>query len=186
VPHLQTLHQALWRDRKLNLTYSLPFEAEAKWLVEPYGLVAKADLWYLVCARKGHVRVYRVSQVLEAEVSDEAFERPADFDLAAFWRAWCAKVEDNRPHYPVTVRVAPNAITMFPLLLGESVRAQVAGGGAPDAEGWTTLRLTFETFYDARARILGLGGAVEVLEPPALRNSILDFAIQIAGLYSPS
>jgi hypothetical protein len=29
-----------------------------------------------------------------------------------------------------------------------------------------------------------LGGAIEVLEPEALRRSILDFAIQIAALYT--
>jgi predicted DNA-binding transcriptional regulator YafY len=185
-PHLRTLHQALWQDRRLHLTYSLPFEAEAKWLVEPYGLVAKVDVWYLVCAREGHVRVYPVSHVLDACLSDETFERPVGFDLSAFWRVWCAGVEDNRSHYPVIVRVAPNTLSSLPLLLGESIRAQVARGGTPDAEGWITLWLSFESFYDARARILGLGGAVEVLEPRALRNSVSDFAAQIVRRYSAS
>jgi predicted DNA-binding transcriptional regulator YafY len=186
VPHLRTLHQALWQDRRLHLSYSLPFEAEAEWLVEPYGLVAKVDLWYLVCAREGHIRVYRVSHVLDARLSDETFERPGGFDLAAFWQAWCADVENNRPRYPVTVRVAPSMLSALPLHLGESVRAQVAREGMPDGEGWTTVRVAFETFYDARARILGLGGAAEVLEPRALRNSVSDFAAQVVDRYSSS
>ncbi|MEJ2736004.1 MAG: WYL domain-containing protein [Anaerolineae bacterium] len=105
VPHLQTIQQALWQDHRLHITYRLPREAQAGWLIEPYGLVAKGNTWHLVCVRDGHMRVYRVSRVLDAAVMPETFERPASFNLAAFWRDWCAQVEENRPHYPVTVRV---------------------------------------------------------------------------------
>ena len=63
VPHLRTVQQAVWEDRKLQLTYRLPFEAQAEWLVEPYGLVAKAGTWYLVCTRNGSVRTLPVSSV---------------------------------------------------------------------------------------------------------------------------
>ena len=110
VPHLQTVQQAVWEDRKLHLTYRLRFEARAEWLVAPYGLVAKANVWHLVCAREGHLRVYQVSQVVEAAIAEESFERPVDFDLAAFWQAWCAEVEENRSYYPVVVRVAPDLV----------------------------------------------------------------------------
>ncbi len=184
VPHLQTIHRALWQDRRLHLTYHLPFETQAEWLVEPYGLVAKADLWYLVCARDGHIRVYRVSQVLDARLLDETFVRPADFDLVAFWQAWCAKIEENRPYYPVRVRVSPELAPWLSQLFGKPIGKEAAQTRASDAEGWIPLTLPFETLEDARRRILSLGGAVEVLEPPALRNSVLDFATQIVGLYT--
>ena len=46
-----------------------------------------------------------------------------------------------------------------------------------------TLTLPFEHFYAARDRILGLGSAIEVLEPEALRLSVIDFAKQIMGFY---
>jgi predicted DNA-binding transcriptional regulator YafY len=183
VPHLHTIQQAVWEDRKLHLTYRLPFEAQAEWPVEPFGLVAKASTWYLVCAREGHTRVYRVSRVLDALVSNESFERPADFDLAAFWREWCAEVEENRPVYLVTARVAPDFIRWLPALFGEQIHDSISGAGAPDAEGWITLTLPFETLEDARERVLGFGRAVQVLEPQALRNSVLDYATQIVALY---
>jgi hypothetical protein len=35
----------------------------------------------------------------------EGFERPAGFDLAAFWQQWCAGYESGRSRYAVTVRV---------------------------------------------------------------------------------
>ena len=40
--------------------------------------------------------------------------------------------------------------------------------------------LTFEYFAQARSMLLGLGGAVEVIAPAALRASIADFGKQIA------
>jgi len=81
VPHLPALQQAVWEDRRLHLAVRLPFDTRVEWLVDPYGLVAKAGVWYLVCARKNHLRVHRVSDVLTAHVADERFQRPADFDL---------------------------------------------------------------------------------------------------------
>ena len=183
VPHLQTIQEAVWEDQRLELRYRLPFQAEAERVVDPYGLVAKAGVWYLVCASGGHVRVHRVSHVLSASLRGESFESPQCFDLAEFWKAWSASYEQNRPHYPVTARVAPGLHRHLPQLFGEPMRDRIANAGPPDAEGWLTLILPFESLESARGRILGLGRAVEVLEPVALRDSILDFANQVVALY---
>jgi len=184
VPHLPALQQAVWQDRRLHLTVRLQFDTLAEWLVDPYGLVAKAGVWYLVCARDGHLQVVRVSDMLAARLSDERFERPANFDLAAFWQGWCADYEGSRPSYPVLARVSPGLAPYLPLMFGDPIREAMAQAGPPDAEGWLTLSLPFETFEAARTRILGLGRAVEVLEPPALRKSVVDFAAQIVDAYS--
>lgn len=183
VPHLRTIQQAVWQDRKLHLTHRLLFGAQVEWVVHPYGLVAKAGVWYLVCARNGNVRAYRVSGMLGARLLDEGFERPASFDLAAFWKQWSASVEKNRPHYAVSARVAPNLLPYLPLHFGERIRAQIEQAAPSDADGWTRLTLHFESFEQARKRILGFGRAVEVLEPLALRLSVQDFAAQIVALY---
>ena len=183
VPHLQTIQEAVWEDRRLQLRYRLPFQAEAEQVVDPYGLVAKAGVWYLVCASGGHVRVHRASHVMGARLVDGSFERPPGFDLAEFWKDWSASYEQNRAHYPVLARVAPGLHRHLPQLFGEPMRDSIAKAGPPDAEGWLTLILPFESFEAARGRILGFGRAVEVLEPAALRDSVLDFATQVVALY---
>ena len=187
VPHLQTMQRAVWEDHGLHLAYRLQVGAyveQVEHLVAPYGLVAKAGVWYLVYARDGQVRVHRVSRVLDARITGARFERPANFDLAAFWRAWCAEHEENRPYYPVIVRVAPDLVPVLPQYFGDRIRAAIAGAGPPDGEGWITLTLPFETLEGARERILGFGRAVEVLEPKALRRTVVDFAAQIVALYA--
>ena len=186
-PHLQTMRQAVWEDRKLHVEYRLqlgPHVKQGERLVDPYGLVAKAGVWYLVYGRDGQIHVLSLSQVLEARIAEERFERSADFDLAAFWGDWCARREESRPSYPVTVRVAPDLVPLLPLHFGDRVRAAIAQAGPPDAEGWITLSLPFERLEEARERMLGFGRAIEVLEPEPLRQSVVDFAKQIVDFYA--
>ncbi len=186
VPHLQTIQQALWADRKLHLTYRLPFEARVQWSVEPYGLVAKAGVWYLVCARDDRIRVVRLSGVLGARISDESFERPTDLDLGSFWRTWCLAYEGNRPHYPVIVRASPALLPFLPQHFGDQIRVAMAAAGPADAEGWLTMSLSFEALEEARARLIAFGAALEVLAPQALRSTVADYAAQIVALYAGS
>jgi predicted DNA-binding transcriptional regulator YafY len=182
VPHLGTLQQAVWEDRRLRITIRMEFfDTRIEEQVEPYGLVAKASLWHLVHGRAGGIHVLRVSQVVEAEILAESFTRPPDFDLAAFWEQWCADYE-SQPPFLARVRLAPDLLPALPQYFGERVRATLAGA-APAPDGWVTLTLPFESFFAARTRLLGFGRAVEVLEPEALRKSLIDFAEQIVGYY---
>lgn len=184
VPHLPTIQAAVWGDRQLWMRYRRGDGAERERIVAPYGLVAKASVWYLVAAVEEQVRIYRVSRVQEAALVEESFERPDDFDLATFWTAWCAEFESSRPRYPVTLRVAPEFVPVLPQILGEGVRAQIHAAGPADDEGWITLSLTFETLGIARSRVLGFGTMVEVLEPHELRASVLDLARRIVAFYA--
>jgi predicted DNA-binding transcriptional regulator YafY len=183
LPYLQAIHQAVWQDLRLYLTYRPRFGTEVERLVDPYGLVAKTNIWYLVAARGGRLRVYRLGRVLGARLSGERFERPADFDLAAFWNQWCAGLERDRPAFPVDVRVSPALARELPHYFGDRIRERIDRAGPPDEAGWIDLTLSFESLEAARDRLLDFGRAVEVLAPLALRKSIADFAIQIAALY---
>ena len=178
-PHLHTVHQAVWQDRCLQLRLRR-WSVEVERVVQPYALASKAGEWYLVGAGQGRLRVYRVAELLDARLLLESFERRPDFDLPAFWEAWCAETE-SRPAYRVQVRVSPELLPLLPLYLAERFRRLPEP--APEADGWTTLELSFESFTDARSRLLGMGRAVEVLAPEPLRRSLADFARQIVELY---
>ena len=186
VPHLQTIHNAVWQDRQLWISYQIgPLAGSLDQQVEPYGLVAKAGIWYLVYRRGEAMRVHRVSRLLDARRAEETFVRPADFDLAAFWQDWCAEQEKSRFYFAVTTRISPGLLPDLPRLFGDRVHDRIAQAGPTDAEGWIILDLTFESLEAARDRLLSLGGGVEVLAPQALRASLVDYAQQIAVLYGP-
>jgi predicted DNA-binding transcriptional regulator YafY len=91
----------------------------------------------------------------------------------------------ERALYLAKVRVSP---ALLPYLASEygGQSGLLMQASSPDAEGWITLDLPFESLAVARTRLLGLGRAVEVLEPEALRLSVLDFAGQIIQRYRSS
>lgn len=183
IPHLQTIHQAVWQDRKLWLTYRPLPALQLEQRVEPYGLVAKAGIWYLVCAYHSRVRVHRVADLLDARLCPENFIHPADFDLANFWSSWCAEQEAHYTAYTVRVRIAADFIAALPIYFGDSIRAEIAKAGPPDATGCINMELSFASLEDARSRLLAFGRGIEVLQPLALRKSLLDFAKQTVALY---
>jgi predicted DNA-binding transcriptional regulator YafY len=153
--------------------------------VDVYGLVAKAGAWYVVMGGEdpGQVaRVVRVADVIDARLGDTHFTRPPDFDLAACWEAWRATVEAHRPVYPVTLRVDPGLLPYLRGVFGAQV--DMAEVGPPDTSGWRTVTLAFESLPEARSVVLGFGRAVEVIEPEALRLSVIDYARQIAAFYA--
>ncbi len=183
LPYLKTIQSALWRDQPLELLYQSDFGAGLPMRLEPYGLVAKASNWYLVAAREANLRVLRVSRILEAHACDGNFIRPANFDLPAFWKAWCQEFELARPRYTVTARVLPQLAAQ---LTGGSASLQ---GRPPDlsvSQNWQILTLNYESLESARDQLLAYGGAIEVLDPPALRRSLIDYARQILYRYRES
>lgn len=183
VPHLKTIEDAVWQERRLEISYTRSNNSRIKRYVHPYGLVAKAGVWYLVALTRANVLTYRVSRIREAEMLDERFERPKDFNLAVYWEQQCHEFEANMPSYTVEVRVAPDCVSFLPTFLGEWVRGLIDNAAPPDSEGWIALTLTFESFDVARANMLAMGTGVEVLEPPELRRSIVGAARSIAAFY---
>jgi predicted DNA-binding transcriptional regulator YafY len=183
VPHLHTVQQALFQERKLYLRWR-EFRTSVEQVLSPYGLVAKSNTWYLVSGQQDHVRVLRVSKITESQMLEETFEYPQYFSLPSFWKCWCEDFKKNRPVFMVTARVSAELIDHLPRIVGDNTNDILAQAGAPDEQGYVMLTLPFENFESARSRILGLGRAVEVLEPLSLRMSVIDFVHQIADLYN--
>ncbi|MDQ3703303.1 MAG: WYL domain-containing protein [Chloroflexota bacterium] len=53
-PALRTIEEAIWRDRRLRLTYGRYGRGETERIVDPYALIAKRGVWYLVGAVTSH------------------------------------------------------------------------------------------------------------------------------------
>ncbi len=184
VPHLKTIQEAIWQDRRLNLTYR---RADGNWvkrLVDPYSLAAKAGVWYMVGLVTRWMVVFRVSRIQAAALTESHFERQPDFDLIAYWKDWCAETAASHPPYPVTLRVAWEVIPLLPQLLGERAHTLLDQAGLPDAEGAITLQFSFESFEAARSQVLGFGPGVEVLGPAALRTGVIEQATKIVAAYA--
>lgn len=184
VPYLRLVQDAVWQSRRLRMRYRTADGTWIKQLVDPYGLVAKAGVWYVVAAAGGQIRVYRVSRVQEAALAEGTFERPASFDLASFWREWAAAFEKKLGQYGVTLRVAPQAGPALVAALGEGVYDLLTRADPVDEAGRQVIHLTFASVEDAARQLLGLGQLVEVIAPDELRERMRKMARRVAALYA--
>lgn len=199
LPYLEMLQRAVWDDRLVTVTYLKADSGRIKRCLEPYGLVAKGGVWYIVAsvastarpfgvtsvkAARRSIIVYRVSRVQHAELMEGRFERPEWFNLQAYWDRWQREFQEGQARYAATIRVAPDFVYRLPLIYGEGVRALIDKAGPPDDEGWITITLTFNSFEEARASVLGLGANAEVVEPAELHTGVLDMAASVIELYA--
>jgi predicted DNA-binding transcriptional regulator YafY len=153
-------------------------------VVGPLGLVNKAGTWYLVAAaRGGRATVFRVGRIGAARILAEPFERPADFDLAAFWARWSAEFVTSRPKLPVRFRASPSALAAFGEVFGDGGAEAARDALPPDERGWRVLTLSFEHELAAAHRLAGFGGQVEVLSPPSVRERLVATAQGILERY---
>lgn len=182
-PCLPGLQQAVWGDWRCRIAYRGEFRTRFEAVIEPYGLVAKASIWHLVFRLQERMRVLRVSQIEEVAILGERYRRAEDFELAAFWRGWCERIENEQPRFEVTALVAPTLAGRLAWLLQENQPDLLNAPPGLERQGWKRMTLNFENFESARTRLLGFGGAIEVLEPLALRYSLADYARQIGAVY---
>ncbi|MFF4775901.1 helix-turn-helix transcriptional regulator [Microtetraspora fusca] len=182
VPFLSEVSRAVWDQRVLRLRYRRWGPQEVERLVHPYGLVLKGGSWYLAAACDDSVRTYRVSRVIDADVLDEWFERPADFDLVAFWRRFSAEFAARMYTADAVVRVAPDAAGLFRYTFGD-VADEALRLGVTEDDGWTRVKLPIESPRHARWQLLRLGAAVEVLEPADLRDLMAETAAELSAMY---
>lgn len=180
VPHLPTIQEAVWQERKLALRYQKgPGEEGAvERVVDPLGLVAKGSLWYLAAAVEGQVRCYRVSRVLDARILDEPATRPEDFDLAVWWERSSADLKAALPRYPARVRVHPGIV---PRLRYALRFARIEAMGEPEEDGWTTVEIRFQFEEEAIEYVLSFGTRIEVVEPPELRERVIQRAKDVVA-----
>ncbi len=185
VPHLRVLQEAVWHNLLLVIKHRLLVRDQImERIIAPYSLIAKAGTWYLVGVSAGLKRVYRVSRIVEVEQLSERFERPASYNLVSFWHNWCKRYEERRTYFRVLARIDPELVQYLVYILGDQVQENLKNAQPPDNEGWITVELTFESFEVARGHILSCGRAIEILEPQALRDSVIDYAEQIISFYT--
>ena len=183
--HLPAIAQAVWGERRVAMRYE-SWKGEVSRRVDPLGLVLKAGIWYLAAQVGMGVRTYRLSNILDLEVTDEAFERPADFDLASWWLAATKRFEKELVTDSAQLRVSPTGLRALREFGSAMSAAAEASASEPDEAGWRRVTIPIESIPHAAAQVLRLGAQAEVLKPAALRRELVQRLEAVAALYRES
>jgi predicted DNA-binding transcriptional regulator YafY len=165
---LPVVARAVWNERYVRIRYRQGQDSNEVRL-GPLGLVLKAGVWYLVAQKGGTYRTYRAANILAAETLDDAFARPADFDLASYWTKSSREYELANYRGTAAVRLSPRGRSLINLLGPYVEAAVVKTAGQPDKQGWIHCAIPVESGDFGIRELLRLGEEVEVIGPAALR-----------------
>ena len=168
---LSIVQDAVARERQLAFDYVRADGQRSAHTVDPLGLVAKGTSWYLVARGATGMRTFRVSRMTSVMVLASGFERPAKFDLAAYWSQSTTELVDRRKRFPAVLALAPAAAQMLGTRCVTSP-VPLPKGAAAVPEGWVILRAEFDDEAFARFVVLGLGTRARAIEPEEFRSAI--------------
>lgn len=175
---VELLQTAVVRRRKVRFGYVDGARRRSERVVDPWGLVDKDEIWYLIAGTDKGQRTFRVDRIDRAEPTDDEAERPDDFALAAAWREVVGEVEERRSRTWATVLVEARSVRILQDQFGRHCE--------PDGEhedGRTRVRLAAPTPLDIARTLAGWGSAVEVLEPAAVRSELARIGAELTGRY---
>ncbi|MFW5418109.1 WYL domain-containing protein [Nocardiopsis sp. CNT-189] len=187
---LDVLQEALFADARLRLRYRSSGSAEAReYTVDPYALVAKAGVWYLVADRDGEPRLFRVDRMVRAGLVDEPVRRRPGVDAEELWHELRRRVEHRPPDIRVRALVRRERLEMFRRIT-DLFLLSVLDGEAPDGERgaredqggpgeWVPVELGYPARGAAR-QLLQFGTDVRVVAPPGIRSLLADLAAEAA------
>ena len=173
------LRSAVIRRRKVRLTYGGRTGTPSERLLDPWGLVDKDDIWYLIAGTDRGQRTFRIDRIVDAELTGESFERPADFDLSATWAEVVDRMEERRSGGTATVLIDPRHLSV---LIGQFGRQCTVEEPAPDGRARVTVTAPMPNMI---AQVLaGWGATIEVVDSPPVRAELARIGAELTARYA--
>ena len=172
---LLTIAAAVDEQRRARLRYRSGWSRETEREVDPYGVMHREGYWYAVghCHLREGMRLFRLDRVLEAEMLEETFARPAGLDSPGAVLSAVANTSGDR--WSVEVLLETRV---------EEVRGQLPSVGLSleQTEGGTLLQCsTWSLEWPARV-LAGLDCSFVVRRPAELRDALEQRAEKLTAL----
>ena len=173
------LQAAVIRRRKVRLTYAGSARERTERRVDPWGLVDKDDIWYLLAGTEAGQRTFRIDRIIAAEPTGQPAERPDDFALAAEWEQIAGEVEQRRSRTWATVLVEDRLVPVLQTQFGRHCHTD----GEP-GRGRARVRVGAPTPLDIARHLAGWGAMIEVTEPESVQAELARIGAELADRYS--
>jgi predicted DNA-binding transcriptional regulator YafY len=173
------LEAAVINRRKVRLIYASRTKERTERLVDPWGLVDKDDIWYLIGGTERGQRTFRVDRIIGAEPTGEPAERPDDFTLATTWQQVVGEVEQRRSRTWATVLIEARFVSVLRTQFGRHCHTDGDLG-----DGRVRVRLAAPTPLDIARHLAGWSAMVEVVEPRSVQAELAQIGAELAGRYA--
>ncbi|WP_181772060.1 helix-turn-helix transcriptional regulator [Amycolatopsis pittospori] len=179
-PELLTVLQAgIVRRRKVRFGYAKKGAEPVERVVDPWGLVDKDDIWYLIAGTEKGQRTFRVDRMSDAEVSDLPAARPDDFELSQAWEQVVDQVERRRSGLDATVLIAERHL---PILQDHFGRQSVVEETLDD--GRVRVTVSAPVAWMIAQQLAGWGSMIEVLGPPSVQRELARIGAELVERYA--
>ncbi|SDS69058.1 helix-turn-helix transcriptional regulator [Actinoplanes derwentensis] len=167
------LQEAVVRRQRIRFTY----RGESR-EADPWGVVDKDDVWYLIAGTSGGRRTFRVDRFTDLQVIGSHFERPPAFDLDEAWREVVGEVERKRARTKATLLIENRFVWVLRDHFGRHCELLDL---LPD--GRARVRVGAPEPRDIARTLSGWGSSVEVLDPPEVRAELARIGAELSALY---
>lgn len=175
-PILESLRRAARQQQRVSMSYQSATKTKpATRTIDPYAVVLRAGLWYLVgyCHLRAGLRTFRLDRIRDLKMLQQSFQVPERFNI----REYLENEFKDQPLVRARLRFAPEAahIAADNRPVWDSIQENPDGSvvatlSAPDLPWLASMALSFADW-------------VTVLEPPELRALVRDWARATADLY---
>lgn len=171
-PFWNDLQKAVYEDFCIRMVYENYDGTVNERVIEPYSLVSKSSLWYLIAKREGEFRTYRVSRIHSVSLLGEHFLRDSGFDLPSYWQTHLQEFTESLAEYAFKLCMRERRLTFIKWLIPG--RVQIIEPA--DESGWLTVQIQTESVELAKMLVFGLGNDALVLEPLELAQVVMEAA----------
>jgi len=173
-----TLCVAVQQCRRVWMRYSSWQSELTERTADLYGIVYRSGFWYTVgyCHLRNGLRVFRLDRVMQAELRNEIFTRPSDFDSLAY-------VMRSLANTPTTWAV--EILLETTLVMAQEFVPPVVATLEQVSDG-VMLRCSVGNLAWIAHFISGLGCPFSVLQPPELCDELNKLAAKITEMAARS
>ncbi|MBD5171993.1 MAG: WYL domain-containing protein [Bacteroidales bacterium] len=180
--HLIPILEAMKENRVVSITYH-PFNKSHSYTfsIEPYCVRLFENRWYVLAHNIGYddIRLYALDRIEDAEITNETFKLPKDFDAEEYFSTAYGVVAGtgDGPEKIILRANESHKHYLNSLPLHHSQRL------IQDLGEYADFELFLVPTYDFVMKLLQVGSMIEVLEPAHLRKTMLRRISEMYELY---
>jgi predicted DNA-binding transcriptional regulator YafY len=173
---LPVILQAIRETRTISMGYQkFGFEPYVK-PVDPYAVKLFHQRWYMLADNRERMSIYALDRMLSASLTEEHFERPADFSTEAYFAEYFGVITDGTPMERVVVRAYGKMASLLRTLPLHATQRELRAG-----DGYTDFAIDIRPTVDFVSELMSKIDGLDVLEPASLKarvRAILEAAME--------